>query len=193
MDPIELRLANIVGRRRPDGRRRSVAADRAPASASTRLRAHPLWAARDDLGPDEGVGVAAAVWLGAKQPAAATCRLEPDGTITVVTGAVDMSGNATTFAAIAAETFGVPFEAVTVVFADTQSAPPSPPSNASAITYAVGPAIVSAVAEARDRLLQRRGGGARDPARGPRDRGRDRAAAWLARVTGVRWPTSRGT
>ena len=119
-----------------------------------RLRAHPLWAARDRLGPDEGVGVAAGVWLGAKQPAAATCRLEPDGTITVVTGAVDMSGNATTFAAIAAETFGVPFESVTVVFADTQSGPPSPPSNASAITYAVGPAIASAVAEARDQLLR---------------------------------------
>lgn len=153
MDPIELRLANIVGEGDPmiDGSPWPRTGIR---ECLERLRAHPLWAARDRLGPDEGVGVAAAVWLGAKQPAAATCRLEPDGTITVVTGAVDMSGNATTFAAIAAETFGVPFDSVTVVFADTQSGPPSPPSNASAITYAVGPAIVSAVAEARDRLLQ---------------------------------------
>ena len=101
----------------------------------------------------EGVGLAIGVWLGAKQPAAATCRLEPDGTITIITGVVDISGAASTFATIAAETFGVPMEAVTIVTADTTSAPPSPTSNASAITYGSGPAVLAAVAEARDQLL----------------------------------------
>ena len=46
------------------------------------------------------------------EPAAATCRLEPDGTITVITGVMDISGVAGGFAVIAAETFGVPVEAV---------------------------------------------------------------------------------
>ncbi len=153
MDPIELRLANIVGEGDPmvDGAR---GPGRAPANASSGCGRTRCGRPATTSAPTRGSASRPRVWLGAKQPAAATCRLEPDGTITVVTGAVDMSGNATTFAAIAAETFGVPFDAVTVVFADTQSGPPSPPSNASAITYAVGPAIVSAVAEARDRLLQ---------------------------------------
>ncbi len=118
-----------------------------------RLSTHPMWTGRRDLPPGEGVGLAIGVWLGAKQPAAATCRLEPDGTITIITGVVDMSGVASAFATIAAETFGVPMEAVSIVMADTTSAPPSPTSNASAITYASGPAVQAAVAEARDQLL----------------------------------------
>jgi CO/xanthine dehydrogenase Mo-binding subunit len=87
------------------------------------------------------------------QPAAAGCRLEPDGTLTVVTGSVDISGTTSGFAVIAAETFGIPLEDVTVVAADTQTAPQSPPTNASAITYASGRAVQEAVAQARDRLL----------------------------------------
>ena len=45
-------------------------------------------------------------------------------------------------------------EAVTIVTADTTSAPPSPTSNASAITYGSGVAVLAAVAEARDQLLR---------------------------------------
>ena len=88
------------------------------------------------------------------EPAAATCRLEPDGTITVITGVMDISGVAGGFAVIAAETFGVPVENVTVVAADTSSAPPSPGSNGSAITYGVGIAVQQAVAQAREAFLR---------------------------------------
>ena len=130
-----------------------------------RLRTHPMWTGRRDLPPGEGVGFAIGVWLGAKQPAAATCRLEPDGTITVITGVVDISGATSAFATIAAETFGLPVEAVSIVTADTMSAPPSPTSNASAITYASGPAV--------------RGGGRRGARPAPRGRGRRvRDRAW---------------
>ena len=87
------------------------------------------------------------------QPAAATCRLEPDGTLTIVTGAVDISGTSSGFAIIAAEAFGVPVERVTVITADTTTAPQSPPTNASAIIYASGRAVQQAAADARDRLL----------------------------------------
>jgi CO/xanthine dehydrogenase Mo-binding subunit len=98
--------------------------------------------------------MAIGVWLGAKEPAAAVCRLEPDGTISIITGVVDMSGATSGFATIAAETFGLPVEAVNIVAADTSSAPQSPASNASAITYGAGLAVQRAVAEARERLLR---------------------------------------
>jgi CO/xanthine dehydrogenase Mo-binding subunit len=87
------------------------------------------------------------------QPAAASCRLEPDGSLTVVTGAVDISGTASGFAVIAAEAFGVAVEAVNVVIADTSTAPQSPSTNASAITYASGRAVQQAAVGARERLL----------------------------------------
>src|SRR4051812_1716866 len=45
-----------------------------------------------------------------RAPGRATCRLEPDGTLTVVTGVVDLAGSLTILGAIAAESFGVPFE-----------------------------------------------------------------------------------
>ena len=152
LDPVDVRAANLVAEGDPmvdDTLWPRIGA----IECLEQLRAHPMWAGRHDLPPGEGVGLAIGVWLGAKQPAAATCRLEPDGTITVITGVVDMSGATSVFATIAAETFGLPMEAVSIVTADTTSAPPSPTSNASAITYASGPAVAAAVAEARDQLL----------------------------------------
>jgi CO/xanthine dehydrogenase Mo-binding subunit len=152
LDPFELRALNLAG----EG---DLMADGAPwprigaRECLDRLHEHPLWTGRGRLPPGEGVGVAIGVWLGSKQPAAATCRLEPDGTLSVITGAVDMSGTAGGLAIIAAEAFGVPVDAVSIVSADTASAPLAPASNASAITYACGPAVRAAALEARGRLL----------------------------------------
>jgi CO/xanthine dehydrogenase Mo-binding subunit len=94
------------------------------------------------------------LWPGGRQPAAAICRLEPNGTLTVVTGVVDMTGVATGFASIAAEVFGVPPASVNVVAADTASAPRSPMSGGSVVTYAMGRAVQKAAEAARDKLLR---------------------------------------
>lgn len=153
IDPIELRAANLV----TDGDPMADGSPWPPIGAHEclqRLREHPAWARRAALPSGEGVGVALGVWPGSMQPAAATCRLEPDGTLTVITGVVDLTGSMTSFAAIAAEAFGTAVENVTVVTADTSTAPPTPPTNASAITYACGPAIQQAAVEARRRLLE---------------------------------------
>jgi CO/xanthine dehydrogenase Mo-binding subunit len=152
LDPIEIRAANLIAE--DDPRADGTPWPRIGArECLDRLREHPIWTERSRLPAGEGVGLAIGVWPGSKQPAAAACRLEPDGTITVMTGVVDVSGSASGFAAIAAETFGVPIEAVTVLAVATDSAPPSPASLASAITYGAGPAVLRAVAEARERLL----------------------------------------
>ena len=152
LDPIELRLRNLVA----EGDR-MTGADSWPriglAECLETIRMHPLWVARAALPAGEGVGVAAGVWRNAQQPASATCRLEPDGTLTVVTGVVDLAGSLTILGAIAAEAFGVPYESVRVVTATTDTAPTTPATSASAITYAVGPAVRAAAEEARDRLL----------------------------------------
>ncbi len=112
------------------------------------------WRSRTDVGPDEGVGVAIGYWPGSKAPAAALCRVSADGTVQVVTGVVDMSGTSGAFQAIAAEVLGIGTNAVQVVMADTASAPPSPGSGGSAITYGSGRAVHAAALDARRQLLR---------------------------------------
>ena len=152
-DPLDLRLANLVAEGDP-----TVSGETWPRIGAIEcletMRGHRIWAARQGLPAGEGIGLALGVWEGSMEPAAATCRLEPDGTITVVTGVADISGANGGFEVIAAETFGVPVRAITVVTADTATAPPSPGSSGSAITYAVGLAVQRAVADAREQFLR---------------------------------------
>jgi CO/xanthine dehydrogenase Mo-binding subunit len=151
-DPLELRLRNVAaeGDRSPSGRPFPVFGARA---CLERVAAHPLWRSRSELPPDEGVGVALGWWPGGYEPAAAVCRLDADGKLTIVTGAADMTGVETGFAMIAAEAFGLDPSRVRVVMADTSSAPYAPASSGSKITYTVGRAVQRAAVEARERLL----------------------------------------
>jgi CO/xanthine dehydrogenase Mo-binding subunit len=152
LDPLELRLSNalVEGDRGMDG-------GPMPAFGAVecleRVREHPLWARRGGLPADEGVGLAIGWWPGGLEPAAATCRLDHDGALTIVTAAVDMSGTETAFQAIAAATFGLPPEKVRVVYGDTSSTAYAGVSGGSKVTYTVGRAVELAAAQARRRLL----------------------------------------
>ena len=152
MDPLELRLRNVAGDgdRLPSGQRLPLFGAR---QCLERVRDHPLWGQRDQLPAGEGVGVALGWWPGGYEPAAAACRLDADGSLTVITGAADLTGVQTTFAAIAADAFGVDPARVRVVQADTSSAPYAGTSGGSKVTYTVGRAVERAATEARERLL----------------------------------------
>jgi CO/xanthine dehydrogenase Mo-binding subunit len=152
LDPIELRLRNLVqpGDLRVDGKEwPGIGA----AECLEALREHPLWERRFDLPDGEGLGLAVGVWPGVSSQASATCRLDDDGGLTVVTGAVDMSGVASGFAVIAAELFGIAPEQVRVVTSDTATAPRAPMSGGSQVTYSVGRAVESAAVAARQKLF----------------------------------------
>jgi CO/xanthine dehydrogenase Mo-binding subunit len=152
MDPLELRLRNVAleGDASPTGRPFPVFGAR---DCLERVGSHPLWARRNELPDGEGVGLAIGWWPGGYEPAAAACRLDADGKITVVTGAADISGVETGFASIAAEAFGVSLDRVRVVNADTAAAPYAGTSGGSKVTYTVGRAVERAAAEAREQLL----------------------------------------
>ena len=152
IDPIDLRRRNLVA---PD----DEMADGTPwggiglDQCLARLADHPLYRDRASLPAGEGVGLAAGAWPGGRQPASAICRLEADGRVTVVTGVVDISGSMNGFAVIAAEGLGIGTDAVSVVAADTASAPRSPVSGGSVITYSTGRAVQRATAVLRDKIL----------------------------------------
>ena len=152
LDPLELRLQNAV----VEGDV-GVSGSRFPVIGAVevleRIRDHPLWSERASLPDGEGVGVAAGYWPGATEPAAAVCRVDNDGTLTVVTSAVDMSGVDSGFVAIAAATFGLQPEHVRVVSADTATGPYAGASGGSKVTYTVGAAVLRAAGAAREKLL----------------------------------------
>ena len=151
MDPIELRLKNAV--REGDLNSEDDAWPRVGfVECLEAAKQHPLYTA--PVGPDEGVGVAAGSWGGARTPSAAGCRVEPDGTLSVLIGTVDVSGATTGLAMIAADAFGVPADRVRVRTGDTDVAPFGPVAAGSQVTYSLGGAVHEAAAEARRQLFE---------------------------------------
>jgi CO/xanthine dehydrogenase Mo-binding subunit len=152
LDPIEMRLHNAV----VEG---DLAITGSPyptigaIEVLERIREHSLWAARESLPDGEGIGMALGHWPGGNEPAAAVCRVDTDGTMTVVTSAADMSGVNTGFAVIAAAAFGLSPDRVRVVTADTSSGPYAGASGGSKVTYTVGKAVLRAAESAREKVL----------------------------------------
>ncbi len=153
LDPIELRLRNAVveGDVGVSGRPFGVIG---AVEVLEQLREHALWRERGSLPEDEAVGFAVGYWPGGTEPASAVCRVDTDGTMTVVTSAADMSGVDTGFAMIAAAAFGLSPDRVRVVSADTATGPYAGASGGSKVTYTVGPAVLRAAEAARAKLLE---------------------------------------
>ena len=151
MDPIELRLRNA-------SREGDPSADGNPwpriamVECLEAARQHPLYT--EPCSEGEGVGIALGSWGGARTPASAGCRVEPDGTLTVHVGTVDVSGSSTGLAMIAAESFGVSLDRVRIETSDTGVAPFGPLAAGSQVTYSMGGAVQEAALEARRQLLE---------------------------------------
>jgi CO/xanthine dehydrogenase Mo-binding subunit len=152
MDPVELRVKNAAaeGDLRADGHTWMRIG-----LAECLTQAQRVYAAeRADLGPNEGLGIAAGGWPGATDSASAVCRLNGDGTLQVTTGTVDLTGTNTTFAIIAAEVFGISDASqVRVTTANTDSAPYVGGTGGSKVTYTIGPAVLRAAEDARAQVL----------------------------------------
>jgi CO/xanthine dehydrogenase Mo-binding subunit len=153
MDPLELRQKNAVrqGDIRPDG---------TPWPQVGLLecleRAAPIY--RQELaaaGSGEGVGLALGGWFGGTEPSSALCRLESDGTLQISLGSVDLTGTNAGFQIIAAEAFGLDsVDKVRVTTVDTDAAPYSGATGGSKTMYTMGPSVMRAAQEARERVLK---------------------------------------
>ena len=165
MDPLELRLKNYAERDQvedlpwssPDGLRTayerlgwqgSVSADSsgdgdAPSSPSGRRIAR-------------GRGLAAHEWMAGfgSPPAYARVVVQTDGSVELLTGTQDIgTGTRTILAQVAAESLGVPFDAVGVRLGDTGNGLYAPTSSGSFTTPTMGPVVRSAALDAKAKLL----------------------------------------
>ena len=115
------------------------------------VKQHLQWPRQSAAGT--GVGLAMCQWRSGSGPSTASISIHEDGSVSVLTGSVDISGTDTVFAQIAAETLGVPLEDVVIAKRDTDLAPFTGPSGGSRIIYSQGKAVQMAASDARDKLL----------------------------------------
>jgi CO/xanthine dehydrogenase Mo-binding subunit len=162
MDPLELRRCNYADRDQDKGRRYSAKhLDRCYSEGAQRFgwthRRVEAAASRAQGGRlRRGVGMASQIWgAGGGPPAYATVRVNPDGTVDVLTGTQDLgTGSRTIFAQIAAESLGARLADVRTVLGDTERTPYAGNSWGSITTASVGPAVRVAALQARARLLE---------------------------------------
>ncbi len=152
MDKVALRLKSCIvpGDPMPNGQLWPINGMKQVLEA---VAAHPIWQNRDQR-PNHGIGFAVGGWLGGIQPAAASVRMSPDGSLAVITGAIDLTGTNTVFRQIVAAEIGIRAEDVTVKTADTDSAPFAGMSAGSKVVYTVGNAVKAAAADARRQILE---------------------------------------
>src|SRR3954469_6760577 len=125
-----------------------------------KLIEHPLWQNREEWkasGKEKGVlrgtGLAVGGWVPGIQPTSASIRLNPDGTLTVLTGAVDIAGTNQGLALIAASASGGDIERGKIGPGDTATSPLTGISAGSKTTYTVGAAVIEAAEDARKQTL----------------------------------------
>ncbi len=94
-----------------------------------------------ELEDGHGIGLALCEWRSGSGPSTAAISVNDDGSVSLLTGSVDISGSDTSLAAIAAETLGIPIAKVTVAKRDTDLAPYTGQSGGSRIVYSQGTAV----------------------------------------------------
>ncbi len=162
VNPIEFRKKNALKEGDPTLDRRNPQWPRIGLlECVDKVAQHPLWtnrAAQKEAPPELkgwkiGIGFAVGGWPGGTEPTAAACRIEKDGTFTVVIGTVDLTGSDTSMALIAAEGLGLPVSSVNVAHDSTDTMPYSGGTGGSKTTYSMGAAVLAAARDAREQVL----------------------------------------
>ncbi len=161
LDPAEYRLRHLMAEGDPMANNQPWR-DNGARACLERTMEHPLWQGRAEWAASggkngsglRGTGLSLGGWIPGIQPCSATIKLNPDGTLTVLTGQVDIAGTNLGLAQIAATTYGVDFDKVRVVTGDTDTAPMAGLSAGSKVTYTMGAAVMAAAQDARDQTLK---------------------------------------
>ena len=157
LHPVEMRLRNAL--RKGDGVLGGASMPYTAAGEVIRTAAVKAgWPRRERPrgrgGKARGWGVAAGHWSVWPGASAAWVQINEDGTIAVITGAINLTGTDTSFAQIAAESFGVPVEKVTAHQGDTDTSPRNDGSWGSRVLFGVGEAVRRACEDAKRQLAE---------------------------------------
>jgi CO/xanthine dehydrogenase Mo-binding subunit len=153
MDAVELRMKNIVneGDLGPTGQLLTGVGMR---EALEKAASAIGW--REESVPNRGKGIAISWWTTTGGSSGVFVKMNPDGTVLLKTGAVEIGTGAVTAGAaqILAEELGIDLEDIIVGEADTGNAPFDYGAQGSRVTVAVGQACINAAHDLRLQLLE---------------------------------------
>jgi CO/xanthine dehydrogenase Mo-binding subunit len=107
------------------------------------------------VGPNRGRGVASGFWFNGGFQSSATVNIHTDGSVSVVTGSVDIGGSRAVMAMITAEVLGVDVNDVRPLVGDTDSIGHTDVTGGSRVAVATGLAVYQAAHDALRQLKER--------------------------------------
>ena len=152
MDAVEFRIKNAA----KEGTKSSYGPTYGPIGIGPTLEAaqnHPHMKA--SLKKNQGRGMACGFWFNFGGQTCTSLNVNPDGSVTVAVGTIDVGGSRASMGLIAAEELGVPYENVRCVVADTSSLGHNDMSDGSRVTFSSGMNTVIAARNAKKVLCQR--------------------------------------
>lgn len=150
IDPWEFRMKNILkeGDMAIQGGR--IPRNGLPQTLQA-IKERMPWPAKPQQG--HGVGLAVCQWRSGSGPSTASISINEDGTVSLLTGSVDITGTDTVLAQIAAMVLGIDMQQVIIARRDTDVAPFTSPSGGSRIVYSQGKAVQLAAEDAKRKLI----------------------------------------
>ncbi|MET1027895.1 MAG: xanthine dehydrogenase family protein molybdopterin-binding subunit [Dongiaceae bacterium] len=152
MAPIDFRIKNAAH----EGTRASYGPVYGPIGLEATLAAakkHPHFQA--PLGPNQGRGMACGFWFNFGGQTCVSLNVVADGTVTLSVGTPDIGGSRASMCLMAAEEFGIPYDKVRAIIADTSSLGYNDVTDGSRVTFATGMATILAVRDAIKKLCAR--------------------------------------
>ena len=153
MDPLEFRLKNSAreGTRRADGTvyNRIGCEETAQAAFDSEHYKSEL------NGPNRGRGVASGFWFNGGGQSAVTLSVNPNGTVNLSEGSVDIGGSRAAMAMIVAEELGLTADDINPQVVDTDSIPHTDGTGGSRVTYATGHAAFLAAEDVKQEMCKR--------------------------------------
>ena len=153
MDPVEFRLRNASkeGVRRVEGPvfRKIGLVECLEAARNHDHYKTPL------EGPNRGRGIAAGFWFNRGFQSSVNITVNPDGTVNLIEGSVDIGGSRASIAQQAAETLGIAYEDVKPTVVDTDSIGYTMVTGGSRTTFATGWAAIEAAEDMKAQMVER--------------------------------------
>jgi xanthine dehydrogenase molybdenum-binding subunit len=153
LDPLAFRLKNVSqpGDPMPDG---VILPSISLTHLLEQVRHHPCWTTPLRK-PNQGRGIALGVWTMPGGTTSCHIILNPDASVILVLGTVDLSATRTSLAMVTAEALGLELTDVRVVIGDTDMVAFSDPSSGDRVTYITSKAILHAARDLLDKLQAR--------------------------------------
>ncbi|MDE2785363.1 MAG: xanthine dehydrogenase family protein molybdopterin-binding subunit [Chloroflexota bacterium] len=153
VDPVEFRLNNAVteGSRKVEG---PVFQKIGLVECLEATRNHEHY--RTPLeGPNRGRGIAAGFWMNRGFHSSVNMTVNPDGTVNLIEGSVDIGGSRASIAQQAAETLGIAYDDIKPQVVDTDSIGFTMVTGGSRTTFATGWAAILAAEDVKQQMVER--------------------------------------